>query len=32
MGKVVYLTPPLIIDEADLAHLTKTVRQGLGVV
>jgi len=31
MGRVVYLTPPLVIDEGDLSRLTAAVRQGLGV-
>jgi adenosylmethionine-8-amino-7-oxononanoate aminotransferase len=30
MGKVVYLTPPLVIDDADLALLTGAVRKVLG--
>src|SRR5436189_5773973 len=29
MGKVVYLTPPLVIGEADLAALTAIIRRGL---
>lgn len=29
MGRVVYLTPPLVIGEADLAALTGAVRRGL---
>ena len=30
MGKVVYLTPPLVIGDADLARLTGAVRKVLG--
>jgi adenosylmethionine-8-amino-7-oxononanoate aminotransferase len=30
MGKVVYLTPPLVIGEAELALLTGAIRKGLG--
>jgi adenosylmethionine-8-amino-7-oxononanoate aminotransferase len=30
MGKVVYLTPPLVIGDEDLAALTGAVRAGLG--
>lgn len=30
MGKVVYLTPPLVIGDDDLALLTAAVRKGLG--
>jgi adenosylmethionine-8-amino-7-oxononanoate aminotransferase len=30
MGKVVYLTPALVIADADLALLTRAVRKGLG--
>jgi adenosylmethionine-8-amino-7-oxononanoate aminotransferase len=29
MGRVVYLTPPLVIDDGDLAILTSAVRRGL---
>jgi len=31
MGKVIYLTPAFIIDEADLALLTRAIRETLGV-
>ena len=31
MGKVVYLVPPLVITDEDLALLTRAVRLGLGV-
>ncbi|MEI7932257.1 MAG: adenosylmethionine--8-amino-7-oxononanoate transaminase [Alphaproteobacteria bacterium] len=31
MGRVVYLTPPLVIDEDDLRQLVGAVRQGLGL-
>ena len=31
MGKVVYLTPALVISDADLSELTACVRQGLGL-
>jgi adenosylmethionine-8-amino-7-oxononanoate aminotransferase len=31
MGRVVYLTPPLIIDERDIGQLVRTVQQGLGL-
>ncbi|MBC7167338.1 adenosylmethionine--8-amino-7-oxononanoate transaminase [Phenylobacterium sp.] len=31
MGKVVYLTPPFVISEAELARLTGVIRQVLGV-
>ena len=30
MGKVVYLTPAFTIDEADLALLTRVIRETLG--
>ncbi len=31
MGKVVYLTPALVIDDADLERLCRAIRLGLGV-
>ncbi len=31
MGKVVYLVPPLVIGDEDLALLTQAIRRGLGV-
>ncbi len=31
MGKVVYLTPPLVIGDDDLGVLTRAVLQGLSV-
>ncbi|CAN5138560.1 adenosylmethionine--8-amino-7-oxononanoate transaminase [soil metagenome] len=31
MGRVVYLTPPLVISDADLAALTGALRRGLGL-
>ena len=31
MGKTVYLTPALVIGEADLDQLCRAVRLGLGV-
>jgi adenosylmethionine-8-amino-7-oxononanoate aminotransferase len=32
MGKVVYLTPALVIDDADLERLCRAVRLGLGLI
>jgi adenosylmethionine-8-amino-7-oxononanoate aminotransferase len=32
MGRVVYLTPPFVIDDADLDRLTGILRRGLGLV
>ncbi|HET9161811.1 MAG TPA: adenosylmethionine--8-amino-7-oxononanoate transaminase [Caulobacteraceae bacterium] len=32
MGRIVYLTPPFVIDEADLDRLTGILRRGLGLL
>ena len=32
MGRVVYLTPALVMDDEDLGRLTGALRRGLGLV